>query len=385
MERQLLQVIDGLPADRFRHVLVVRGWDATCEAAAGSVGPNVVLVREPSCGRERFWAIELASIVRQYAVDILHVRGLSMLIDSLLAARLCRGVKVAFSFHGFEQSGVRFGALRRRLYRAAVNRCDDCWAVSRSAAEAITTELRVPPSRFGVVANGVDTQRYTPAVERTEIRGRFDLPGDRLVVLAVGNLKPVKGHNILLQAARDLGPDADGAVLVLVGGDYFNGELQSWARRHAADCDIRFVGEQADTLSWYQAADVFVLPSLWEGMSNALLEAMACGLPVIATAVGGNSDVIVHGRTGLLVPPGEPNELSAALRRMMSDESLRAVLAEAGRREVCSNFSAGRAVAEYARRYEALAAQRCRVGESTDGRGGRPYERLEESLERLAP
>ena len=370
LEHQLLQVIDRLPSDRFRHVLVVRGWDKTSAAIVDSLPPNVIVERQSSRGRERFWALELAYILRQHRAQAVHVRGLSMLLDSLLAARLCVGVKVAFSFHGFENTRRQFGLLRRRLYRAAIGRCDDCWAVSRSAAEAIAAEMGLSVSRVGVLINGVDTQRYRPADDRAGIRRRLGLPGDGLIVLSVGNLKPVKGHDVLLHAIRNLGWDVDRAVFVLVGGDYLNGDLQRWAARRATGRDIRFVGERADALPWYQAADIFVLPSRWEGLSNALLEAMSCGLPVIATAVGGNGDVIEHGRTGLLVRPDEPGELCEAMRRLMGEPRLRIMLADAGRREVQTRFSIERTVAEYARRYQDLAAGPGSVLESANGRNG---------------
>jgi glycosyltransferase involved in cell wall biosynthesis len=382
LERQLLQTIDRLPRDRFRHVLVVRGWDEACAGSADSLGSNVIVVPQPSRGRERFWSLRLAAVLRQCSVDVLHVRGLAMLLDSLLAARLCGGVKVAFSFHGFERARARFGPWRRRLYHAAIAHCDDCWAVSRSAADAIAAEMRLPASRLGVLANGVDTRRYAPAEDRSEIRRRLGLPGDRLMVLSVGNLKPIKGHDLFLQAVRDLGSDADRAVFVLVGGDYLDGELQRWAARHAAARDIRFVGEQSDTLPWYQAADIFVLPSRWEGLSNALLEAMSCGLPAIATAIGGNRDAIEDGRTGLLVPPDRPGELCAAILRLMTDDSSRFALARAAAREVQARFSVDHAVAEYIRRYEALAGRSGRAGAFTNSRDESLPGLLEKPLER---
>jgi glycosyltransferase involved in cell wall biosynthesis len=351
----MLQTIDQLPTDDFRHVLVVRGWDDHQAMNDRAIGRNVRIVRQPRRGRDRLWSRRLASILRRESVDVLHVRGLSMLLDSVLAAGLCGDVAVAFSFHGFERPDFRLGGLRRRLYSAAVARCDDRWAVSSAAAEAIAARLHLVPEKFGVLTNSVDSRRYLPAGCRSEVRRRLGLPHDRTVILSVGNLKPVKGHDVLLEALRRCPAEAAGITLVLVGGDYLDGTLQEWANRHLPLHDVRFVGEQADPLAWYQAADMFVLPSRWEGMSNALLEAMACGLPVIATAVGGSLDVVDHGHTGLLVTPDSPVELAEAIRRLMTDEAESAALAAAGRALVQNHFAAPVAAKRYAQRYTRLA------------------------------
>jgi glycosyltransferase involved in cell wall biosynthesis len=357
----LLQTIDRLPPDDFRHVLVVRGWNDDQALSDRDIGENVRIVRQPARRRDRLWSGRLASILRRESVDVLHVRGLSMLLDSVLAAGLCGDVAVAFSFHGFEQSGFRLGSLRRRLYRAAVTRCDERWAVSSAAAEAIAGMLHLAPEQFGILPNSVDPRRYLPAGCRSEVRRRLGLPHDRTVILSVGNLKPVKGHEVLLGAMRRCHGEAAGITLVLVGGDYLDGTLQQWAGRHLPHHDVRFVGEQADTVPWYQAADMFVLPSRWEGMSNALLEAMSCGLPVIATAVGGNLDLVDHGHTGLLVTPDSPEELAQAIRRLMTNEAESAALAAAGRALVENHFTAPIAAQRYAQRYTRL-ARRARAG-----------------------
>ncbi|MBN2561839.1 MAG: glycosyltransferase family 4 protein [Phycisphaerae bacterium] len=402
LERQLLQTVENLPRDRFRHVLVVRGHGRGNTVGDRVFGENVEAVQLSNPGKDRLWSVRLASILREHAVDVLHVRGLTMLVDSLLAARMCADVRVAFSFHGFETPGRKplqdcdtgvspvasqsqncdtgvppvdapapperrchggfevgyqgFGLIRRRMYRAAALRCDDRWAVSRAAAEAIARELRMKPGQFGVLPNGVDTQRYVPAACRSAVRRGLNLPDDQTIILSVGNLKLIKGHDILLQALHQLRGDMGRATAIFAGGDYLGGALRRWAGDHMPGADIRFVSEQCDTLPWYQAADLFVLPSLWEGMSNALLEAMSCGVPVIATAVGGNLEVIDHGRTGLLVAPDNAVELGLAIRRLMRDETYRAALASAGRMCVQDEFAAPLAAARYEGRYARLGA-----------------------------
>lgn len=355
LERQLLHVVKKLADDRFVHVVVVRGWQGEAWVDPAQFGFNVRFVLDPSSGKDRRWALRLAAILREHRADVLHVRGFAMLLDGLVAASLRPGVAVAFSFHGFEEADAPFGRMRRRLYRSAVLRCDDRWAVSRTAADAVAARLGLPTQRFDVLANGVDVRRYEPAADVGAIRRRLGLPEDRLLVLSVGSLKPVKGHDVLLEAFRRLGDDADRATLLLVGRDYLNGGLRDWADRYLARRDVRFIGEQADVLPWYQTADVFVMPSRWEGLSNALLEAMSCGLPVIATAVGGNTEVVQHGQSGVLVEVDDPGGLASAVRRLLSDATLRRTLGQEARRSMVAAHSMERAVEQYARRYQALA------------------------------
>ena len=218
-------------------------------------------------------------------------------------------------------------------------------------------EMNLPRESFGVLPNGVDTLRYQPAMDTAAVRRELGLPLHSTMFLSVGTLKEVKGHDVLLRAMETLDAGAEKIVLVLVGDDKLDGSLQRQAAKNLPGLDIRFVGKQADVRPWYQAADVFILPSLWEGASNALLEAMSCGKAVIATRVGGNEDVIRDERTGFLVEAGDAAGLSDAMRRMLADPGLRARLAAAGRRDMHLRFSMEKTLEAYVSRYQRLAAE----------------------------
>ena len=355
LERQLVQVVNGLPRDRFQQVVVVRGWDARSEAMAAQLGDHVMLIKDEGPRRDQAWSRRLADVLNEHAVDVLHARGLTMLVDSLMAAELCGNAAVAFSFHGFESAAAPPGGIRRKVYREAVLRCDDRWAVSEAATRSLARDLNLPRDVIGVITNGVDTEFHAPGKDRDGTRKELGLPADRQVLLAVGNLKPIKGHQVLLEAVQSLGGESERLTTVFVGDDYLDGSLQQWTARHLSDRDVRFVGLREDVRPWYQAADIFVLPSLWEGMSNALLEAMSSGLPVIATRVGGNPDVIEDGLSGMMVEAESSAALCAAIRRLMNDTELRSDLGRAARERVRRRFSLERSIAAYAGRYRRLA------------------------------
>jgi len=357
LERQLVQLLRRLPADSFRHVVILRRSaldDAPSELRRAG---NVRFIQNAGPHPDRAWSRRLAAILRDQAVDVLHLRGLSMLPDGVMAADLYGRAAVAFSFHGFEDAGVMWSPLRRGVYRSAILRCDDRWAVSRAAADALSRELRLPAGCISVIPNGIDANEWASTLERCESRRALGLPVDRPIVLCVGNLRPVKGQDVLLKALARMGPSAGQATILFVGQDHQQGRWQTWAGRNLREVDVRFLGPQSDVRPWYQAADLFVLPSRWEGHSNALLEAMACGLPVIATAAGGNAEMIDDGKTGLLVPPDDPDRLARAMEHLLVRPARRAELAAAARREVRRRFDAAVTTAAYARRYTSLAAR----------------------------
>lgn len=358
----MLQVIKHLQPNRFRHLVLVRSAGSLAGVAEMPEAENIRVIADRAETLNRRWAWRLAELLRAQKVDVLHVRGLTMLPDAVLAARLAGRIPVAFSFHGFESFPPHFGWIKKQLYRMAVKACDDRWAVGPAAANAVTRILRLPLGSVRVVANGVDTSIFRPAPSKGLLRRRLGLPDDRPVVLSMGNLKPVKGHDVLLEAIQLLGPAAKLMTLVIAGQDFQNGTLHGWASRHLAGVDVRFVGQQDDPLPWYQAADLFVLPSKWEGMSNALLEAMACGLPVIATAAGGNVDAVTHEQTGLLVPPEDPAALARETVRMLHDGDLREGLGGAARSHVLAAHDVRSTAEQYAEQYIRMGSAQKRHG-----------------------
>lgn len=351
MERQLLQIARGL--SRFRHVIVTAQTNSLCHTEP-ALPEHVTICREPTRWPDPMWSRRLARVVREQGVDVLHVRNFAMLVDAVAAAELSQGVRVAFSFHGLESARPAWSAWRARVIREALLRCDARWTVSRRAVRPVCEALGLPGDFFESMPNGVDTTCFCPADDKRTIRTGLRLPVDRAVVISVGNLKPVKGHEYLLRAVERLSGGAREASFVFVGRDYLGGAMQR-AAVALRDVDVRFVGEREDLAAWYRAADLFVLPSLWEGCSNALLEAMATGVACIATDVGGNGELIEHERTGVLVPAADAVALAEAITRLLGDATRRNCLGRAARGHVAAAHSLPVSLGRYADRYSSLA------------------------------
>ena len=355
LEGQLTQVIDRLPADCFRHVLVFRnGRNEVSPPVRGDV--EIVSLDDPA--RNRKWALRLAGVLRSLEVSVVHNRELFTAHDTVAACRLAGVRRAAFSFHGFTDATGPPGLRARWLWRRALRRYQARWAVSEAARDAITRTLGLRRESFSVLRNGVDCARFHPIGDDPDrvaaMRRRLGLPVDRVVLLAVGNVTAVKNHQLILEAIRSAGIGSDRYVLAIVGGDRLDGRVRAWASVNLSGHDIRLVGPTTAIVDWYHAADAFVLSSRSEGMCNALLEAMACGLPVVATDVPGNREVVRSDTNGLLAAVDDPAAFGDALSRVVADGKLRRRLGRAGQEHVAAEFDIARTVAEYGRAYGGL-------------------------------
>ena len=357
LEGQLAQVVNHLPAERFRHVIVFRNGR---NAVGPHVRPGVEIVCLDDPARNRRWALRLAKLLRELGVMVVHNRELFTVHDTVAACRLAGIRRMAFSFHGFTDAVAAPDVATRWLWRRALRRYGVRWAVSEAARHAVADTLRVRPETFSVLRNGVDCERFYPLgeISGAEVRKRLGLPGNRVVVLAVGNVTTVKNHQLALEGIRAVELPSSEYTLVIVGEDRLGGATQRWARANLPGHDLRFVGPTENILDWYHAADVFVLPSRSEGLCNALLEAMGCELPTVATEVPANREVLVDGDTGLLAPVDEPRAFGAQLRRLVEDAGLRRRMGRAARTHVATEYELGRTVEAYARAYEGLCAWR---------------------------
>jgi len=206
---------------------------------------------------------------------------------------------------------------RRRMTVASLNRADRVVAVSRALASRMT-ELGVDTAHTSVMENGVDTQRFHP-MERLVERRRLDLEEEPFTFLFVGTLREIKGVRTLLEAFHRQPPEWRKRVrLLMVGSGELRSELEQTIQRHQLGDSVRLLGSlpHNEIPHWIGACDCLLLPSLMEGSPNVLAEARACRRPVVASRVGGIPDIVVEGRTGLLIEPDDAEALRLALQKM---------------------------------------------------------------------
>ncbi|MFQ5461064.1 MAG: glycosyltransferase [Phycisphaerae bacterium] len=349
-ERSLLSLLHRFDPNRFRHVLITLREPG---ALAKDLPDHVACCPLGCVGRSRRAWLRLAGLMHRFCVDVVHARNTGCWMDTALAAFLRPRCRSVLGFHGLD-SGSCFG--RRHRLVARVTRCLGARfsSVAYSGALALQTQLGVPKRRIDVLVNGVDRCRFRPATNATRMALKRSLGcahGD-FVLGMVGALVPVKGHELVLRAVKRL-VDAGRCVrLVLVGDGPLRDTLTRAICRAGLERRVFLVGRRSDVADWLAGLDGYVCASVSEGMSNALLEAMAARLPIVATDVGDNR-FLLQGEAGLVIPPGNEAAMVAALARLMDDSNGRARMARrAGER--CVDFDLRRAAAGYENFYARL-------------------------------
>jgi glycosyltransferase involved in cell wall biosynthesis len=237
-------------------------------------------------------------------------------------------------------------------------------AVSAYAKQILTGSYGVDPARVSVIYVGTDPRRFAPATaeERSRLRdqlfaGLASLPADASLVCCVARLNPQKGLRDLIAAATQLKDDVPSARYVLIGEGELRSELSREVTRSGLDATMLFAGDMppSEVVAWLQAADLFVLPSHFEGgPATALMEAMATGCAVVATRVSGTDELVTNPEFGSLVEARQPPALAAAIRRLLLDPELRARLGRKARERVIEGFDIRRCYAQTLELYRAM-------------------------------
>lgn len=355
-EMGILKLIAGLGEDFEQRICVTRGFDGDFVRACFS--EEKVDVAGNSQLKLQFPVFRLARIMRRYRPHIVHTRNWGAL-EAVAAAKLAGVPVVIHSEHGYELDMFAGLPLRRRLFRrAAYGMADAVFALTRELRDFHAHQAWYEPWRIGVIYNGVDTQQFAPCPEsRIVLRQELGLPEDSFVVGSVGRLVPIKDHQTLLKAAAVLAQNGIDIRVLLVGSGPEREKLQCLAKGALAG-RVCLVGDSGRVPRILNAMDVFVLPSLGEGMSNTLLEAMACGKPVLATNVGGNPEIIEKDEHGWLFSPGNIAWLAEKLALLAGDPTLIHQLGTAARRRAIEAFSLNRMLENYRGLYMDLATRR---------------------------
>ncbi|MCI0340391.1 MAG: glycosyltransferase [Planctomycetales bacterium] len=305
-------------------------------------------------GKFRASVRAVASLLEEVRPDVLHTHLLPAHVSGAFARRPASLRVLARTDHGLGSWGRWY---HEWIGRVAVRRADVIVAVSE-AVRATLCARGIAAERVTVIGNPVDPERLGPPSGRTEARRALGLPERVPVVGAVGTLKPEKGLDILLRAAAALAPRVPNLVLALVGPDHtgYGATLKAEAMRLGIGDRVRFLGERQDLARVFAALDVATAPSRTEGLCLSVIEAQACGVPVVASSVGGLPEVVEDGATGLLVPAEDPAALAAALDRLLSDAALASRLSEAARARVRERHDLGRYVRALIGLYDRAAA-----------------------------
>lgn len=359
LENGLVNLVNGLPQDRFRHAIVclTHATDFASRIRAGNVQIFELHKRE---GKDPAAYFRFRRLLCQLRPAIVHTRNLGALDFAPVAA--FAGVPVRIhGEHGWD-AGDPLG--RNWKYRILRRTCDFAIhryvAVSANIADWLRQVIGIRPQKVCQIYNGVDENRFEPAGDV------ISLPLDRsgapvTVIGTVGRLDAIKGLSILLQAIDIIvnrRPESRSKLRVVIVGDGPELErLGSEVEEKGLAGIVWLAGDRNDVPAVLRRLDVFALASLNEGISNTILEAMSIGLPVVATRVGGNGELLISGRTGELVPANCPEAFADALLRYLDNGDLRRAHGIAARERVRRKFSLSSMISAYDRLYtEAIEA-----------------------------
>lgn len=328
-ERTVMQLVRYLDRTVFKQqvLCLYRGGEWAEDLRRESVQVSILDLNPRIVGAN--WIRVARALRALQPIDVVHAHLPDAWWFALPVARALRiPVRLAHSQNWYPQRGRRFRVLDRvavQMSRARVLACSE-WV-----AEHWIDEYRLSPHRLTVALNAVEIADYEELEAPLAARAKIGLPRQGQLVLCVASLTEQKGHDFLLDAWVHMARECPTARLLLVG----QGPLRPWleARVHALGVrdSVLFLGARADVPLLMAACDLVVLASRWEGLPLVLAEAAAAGRPVVATDVGGVAEVVDNGRTGLLVPPGDPVALAKSLLCLLGDADARARMGLAAR------------------------------------------------------
>lgn len=364
-ERHLLMIAPRLAANGFRPVvytLTRRGnlssrFEEAGIEVVGSANTSFLDRFSSRIGRVILLSVSMLSLwrlIRRRDPGVVHF----FLPASYLAGGLCSlaagrraYVMSRRSLNEYQQRHPVLARIEKRLHRRMSAILGNSRAVVRELGEE-----GVPADRLGLIYNGIDVSAFDRGPARAAARALLGLNETTLVLTVVSNLIPYKGHRDLLDAlGRVRGGLSEDWVLLCIGRDDGIGyALRTQAVALGVSPHVRWLGERQDVPEILRASDIGILCSHEEGFSNSILEGMAARLPMIVTDVGGNPEAVLHGVTGLIVPPRDPVSLGNALVELASDSDRRRAMGESGRDRVVREFSLDACINRYERLYLSL-------------------------------
>lgn len=359
LENGMVNLFNHLPPERFRHAVICQAGygDFRARITAQAV-PFYALDKRP--GHDYRWVPRLYRLLRELRPAILHSRNLNALEAQFVGASCAVRGRV-HGEHGRDMSDIDGSNWKYNLLRRAARRVVQQYiCVSQDLQRWLASTVRVPEARISQIYNGVDTLRFAPAPTRSATPAPGFFAGAQCVIGSIGRMAAVKDYPTLTRAFIRLArhaPEGTGLRLVIVGEGEQRAHCQRLIDAAGLTGQALFPGARDDTADWLRSFDLFVLPSLGEGISNTILEAQASGLPVLATRVGGTPELVEPGINGSLFDAGDEAALAQLIDTYRGDPQRRQREGRAARARIEARFSWPGAAAAYQCVYQRLLHQ----------------------------
>ncbi len=336
-EEHILTLLQGL--DRSRFSLLFAAPPRLLDFMQDDIPKDVELIplnlRSPG---DVLGAWRFAHTLRRVHVDIVHSHLFWSSLVASPVAWLCRVPVIVETPHVRER--WRKGWKAKFFVDRMVGRCVTFYiAVSAANRHYLVTEKRLPSSKIVVIRNGTNLTRFHPEHQAPlDLRSELGIGKQDPILIVAGRLEPQKGHRFLLQAMTRIRQEFPTVRLIIAGDGSLRQSLEQLVSILHLNDNVRFVGQQNRIQDWLAVADVSVLPSLYEGLPLVAIESLAAGRPIVATAVDGTPEAVLHEKTGLTVPPGNPESLAEAVCRLLCSVQLREQFGRAGRKLAVCEF-----------------------------------------------
>ena len=343
LEKFVLDLVDNYSSDVKSFII--------CLEEKGELGLQhdgltiIELSKEPGINLKIAW--QLVTLINKYDIDIIHTHNPGPHFYGAIAGFFTH-CPVVHTKHGRNYPTAWKKVLLNKISSFLTTKVV---AVSANAEKVCLEVEKIPASKVMVILNGIDTNRFSFA----EKEGGIEHRPVRIGIVA--RLSAEKDHQTLLNACKILAVQGARFHLEIIGDGILRGTLEKSVNTYGIDSYITFSGMRHDVPDRLRQLDIFVLSSTTEGVSLTLLEAMATGLPVVATDVGGNPEVVIDGETGYLVPMQNPAEMAGRLLLLLNDEKLRRHMGSKGRERVVNTFSIKETARKYVELYDSVAAR----------------------------
>jgi glycosyltransferase involved in cell wall biosynthesis len=291
----------------------------------------------------------LRDYIRRQHIDVLHCHQYTPFVYGVFSS-LCTRTRIVFTEHG------RFHPDRRKAKRVLVNPilsrlADHVTAISAATRDALITYENMPESKIRVIYNGLDDSPYLGTLGDAELKRSLGVGVDARVLGTVARLDPIKNHKMMIKALAKVLKTCPDTFLVIVGDGPERATLESFAIDRQVFSHVVFTGFREDVYRYLKIMDLFLLTSFSEGTAMTLLEAMACGIPCIATKVGGNPEIVADGETGFLIPDDEEQALAERILCLLRSRDLLKQMGAAGRKKFEERFTVQKMVRSYQELY----------------------------------
>jgi glycosyltransferase involved in cell wall biosynthesis len=376
LEGGVVKLVNNLDRDCFSlFVVALRGFDSYGKSG---LKPDVKFAGfKKKEGKD--WSIvqQLAEYFSDHQVDIVHSHNWETWLYSFLAARRARVPVFIHGEHGRDTEQMVDDWLKKKVKAYLARHSDQLTTVSQDIADLMSARWGVSSSKITVIPNGIDLARFNLPADRTAAKARLGFSGTTsLIGTAIGSLRPVNDVPTLIKAFAQVKHKHGNCRLVIAGvkdqaADGYLGEIKNLIQANEVADAVHFLGPHPQVEHFMQALDLYVNSSVYEGMSNTLLEAMGCGAAIVATSVGGTPFIVRDGYNGLLVPAKSPEALAGAICRILESTAVHTALVRSGREYVEANHRQESFITKHEQIYETLYLRKRSKRDVAAGRGVR--------------